>query len=152
MVELLILIAGLYQSLVIAFDHLAVNVVQTLCAQAVLIGIATVMIAPYGILGACVAGIAAQVIMCAGGILFLYKRYGYRIPRRTAWRIIYVIVAVALAGTYGATHDALSPSVLGGKIAVYAAALASLALLMSQSEKAAVWRLLQSVRGRTGSR
>ena len=148
LLEVLILLTGIYQGLVVALDHLRVHVVQNLAAQTVMIGIATVTIAPYGMLGAGVAGIAAQVFLYAGGTLFLYKRYGFRIPLRTALLTVYVVVAVAGAGAFGATHDALSPAVLGGKVAVYLASLLSLWLLMSPAEKEALWRFLRSIRSR----
>ncbi len=67
---------------------------------------------------------------------------------RTALLTVYVVAAVAAAGAFGVAYDALSPVIVGGKVAIYLMALLSLALLMSPAEKEALWRFLKSIRSR----
>src|SRR5438270_13733519 len=74
--EVLTLLAGTYQALVIAFDHLVFHVTQNLLAQGVLLAVAILLIEPFGILGAGLAGICAQLVLYGGSTWFLRWWHG----------------------------------------------------------------------------
>jgi O-antigen/teichoic acid export membrane protein len=150
--EVLILLTGTYQALVIAFDHIAFHVTQNLLAQGVLLTIATFLIEPYGIFGVGLAGISAQVVLYSGSTLFLGWRYGLRIPLRNSLLTLFIVVSLGLAGLVGALYPAFSLEVVLGKVSLYGILITGLGLFLTSADRANLfhltreaWTHLQSV-------
>src|SRR5262249_40032810 len=117
--EILTLLAGTYQALVIAFDHLIVHVMQNLLAQGVLLAVAVLLIGQWGIFGAGLAVIASQLVLYGGSTYFLRWRHGLKIPLRSGFATLYVVAALALGGLAGVFYPEFTWDVVVGKFSLY---------------------------------
>jgi enterobacterial common antigen flippase len=149
--EVLILLAGTYQALVVAFDHLVFHVIQNLLAQGVLLTIAILLIKPYGIFGAGLAGICAQLVLYSGSTLFLRWRYGLKIPLRSGLTTLFIVVSLGLAGLIGALYPEFSWGVVLGKVSLYGIFIAGLGFFLTVADWANLCRLSNGVRTRLRS-
>ena len=68
--EALGMVAGVYQSLVVAFDETGVYVRQNIVAQAALLISASVLIPHYGILGVAISGVVVQCVIYVSTVFF----------------------------------------------------------------------------------
>lgn len=146
--EVLTLLAGTYNALVIAFDHLAFHIIQSLIAQCLLLVVVTLLIEPYGILGAGVAGIIAQLFIYSGTLLFLKRSYGLKVPLRRACLTVFVVVSIAISGIIGITHPELSLPIVAGKLSIYGVLVAGLALFLDPEDWANIGHTARNIRAR----
>ncbi len=149
--EVLVMLAGTYQALVVAFDHMAFHVTQNLVAQVVLLAVAGLMIKPYGILGVGVAGIVAQLVLYGGSTLFLRWRYGLKVPRRSGLLTVFVMASLGLGGLVGGRHPGLSLGVLAGKVSLYGILMGGLWMFLTPADRANLYTLVRDVRARLHS-
>ena len=146
--EILTLLAGTYQALIVAFDHLVFHVAQNLIAQGVLVTVAVLLIRPYGVFGAGIAAICAQLILYTGSTFYLRWRYGLKLPLRSALATLFIVMALGLAGLAGALYSEFSWGIVLGKLSLYAICLAGLGLFLTSADWAKLWQLGNSVRRR----
>lgn len=131
--EVISLLSGTYQALIVAGDRLRFNLFQNLTAQALLVATAAVALPRIGLAGAGLAALSAPLFMLASTLAFLHFQYGVR-PSPGAVRTSLLAVAILLVGgIVGSRYPGLSPNVLGAKAAVCAALwLAALALIPAE--------------------
>ncbi len=107
--EILGLLAGTYQSLIVALDHLRFHVVQNLVAQGVVVGLAVWLVAPLGLLGAGLAWLGAPVLMLATTVIFLRRAHGLRVGARAQRLGVGLAAAMIVAGLVGTLTAVTSP-------------------------------------------
>jgi O-antigen/teichoic acid export membrane protein len=141
--EVLTLLSGTYQSLLIAGDWMSFHVAQNLAAQALLAATAAIALPRVGLAGAGFAALAAPLFLFGSTILFLYRQHRVR-PSASAIRACVLTVALLVAsGVIGSRYTGLSLVVLGSKAVVCVLFwLVALALVPSQDRR----RLLEGVR------
>lgn len=144
--EVLVLLAGTYQALVLAVDHIAFHVAQNLLAQALLLSVAVSLLDGYGVVGDGLGWISAQVLLYAGSTAILGVRYGLRMTRRTALLTAFVVVSMAVSGLVGMANPGLTLEEVGLKVVTYGACVLSLSLFLAPSERLKIWRSLESLR------
>lgn len=103
--EVVILVSGTYQSLVVAFDRMPVHVANNLVAQLLVVAAAYLLVEPLGILGAGIAGLTAPVFMYIATMTFLHRSYGLRMPGRVAARSGWLLLGLVVAGLTGALYE-----------------------------------------------
>jgi PST family polysaccharide transporter len=143
--ELVGLFAATYQALVVSFDHLAFHVVQNIIAQLVLVAVAALMIDTYGILGAGLAALSAQVLMYVATTTFLRWRYGVGMSGRTATLTGFALLTSLAAGIEGVMWPTLSVAIIAMKLAGYLATLSILFALLSSDDRKQLFRIASRV-------
>lgn len=139
--EVLTLLVGTYQVLIVAFNHTGFHVFQNLVAQGALLLVAHLLIKPYGILGAGLAIISPQIVLYIGTTLFLWYKYKLKIPTRGNLLSLYIILSLGAAGVVGALDTNFSWGMTLFKIALYAALTAGLGLFLTSKDRGNVFRL-----------
>ncbi len=133
--EIVLLLSGTYQSLVIALDHMPFHVVTNLIAQLLVVVTAFYLVGPLGILGAGLAGLIAPIFLYFSTMIFLRRTYGLRLPAylfaRSVWLLL-GLVATGLIGAYSQTH---SLEALLFKLGIYILMVGGLALLLTGQER-----------------
>lgn len=131
--EVLTMLSGTYQALIIAGDSMAFHVAQNLTAQLLLAGTAFVALPRIGLAGAGLASLAAPVFLFASTLLFLRRRHGL-LPSGAAVRAALLAMAIlAVAGAVGSAYPGFSIGVLSAKAALCAAIwLVSLVVLPAE--------------------
>jgi antigen flippase len=127
--EVLTMLSGTYQALIIADNRMRFHVLQNLAAQALLVTTAAITLPTIGLAGAGLASLAAPVFLFGSTLVFLHRAHGVRLSSGAARASILVVVILAVAGTLGSRLPGLAPSVLALKAAVcvllWAASLAA---------------------------
>lgn len=134
--EVLTLLSGTYQSLIIALDRLSLHVVTNLMAQALVVVVAWRLVEPLGILGAGLAGLAAPLFLFMATMTYLGIRYRLRMPANVVLRTAWLLAALLASGAAGSQlRMSLWPSLLvkGG---LYVVVVAGLAALLTDDERA----------------
>ncbi len=149
--EVLTLLTGTYQALILAFDHLAFHVFQNLIAQAMLIAVATVSVPQYGVLGAGLASICAQLVLYCGSVLFLRRRHKFEVPVRSMMLSSFIIMSLIASGIFGALHAELSWGIVTSKLSVYAISVAGMVTLLSAADRANLFGLFNGLSHRLAS-
>lgn len=142
-VEILGLLAGTYQAIIIAQDRMVFHVGQNVAAQALLIGAAFLLIPRFGIGGAAVAALASQMALYAGTTLFLRTQYGLSVPARTFLLYLVLVAALAASGSAGILMPGMGLSQLSLKAAIYGAIVMALALLLTRQDRINLRRILR---------
>lgn len=146
--EVLTLLSGTYQSLVVALDRMGVHVANNLGAQLLVVAVASQLVRPLGILGAGLAGLAAPMFMLIATMTFLHRAYGLRIPRRIVVLSGCLILGVLAAGLTGIFLRGPLWQSVPAKLAVYALILGGFALLLTDDERFRLRRMLGDLRAR----
>jgi O-antigen/teichoic acid export membrane protein len=133
--EILTLLSGTYQSLVIAMNQMRFHVATNLISQLLVVGTAYLLIEPLGILGAGMAALVAPVFMYISTMTFLHRSFGIRMPGRVAARSGWLLVCVVAAGSGGVLFQGASWESLFVKAAVYLMVVAGFALLLTAGER-----------------
>lgn len=141
--EVVTLISGTYQSLILALDHMGFHVLQNVLAQALLVGVALWLIPHIGIAGAGLGALAAPVSLWISTMLFLRRAHGLRAPRTIRSLTGYMLAALVLTSALGAGIRFLTPTVVLVKCFVYVAVLAGGWMLLTAVERR---RLLDMLR------
>jgi PST family polysaccharide transporter len=141
--EVLTLLAGSLQAIVIASDRLVFHVSQNMAAQLLSIFGAWLLVPRFGIGGAALAALAAQVLLYLCSSIFLSRAFGLRTPLRTTTLTLYLMLALTAAGIAGARGLTLAPMEIARAVAFYAAIIGGLALFLTREDWA---RLIQLAR------
>ena len=141
--EVLGLLSGTYQSLIVAFNHLRFHVASNLLAQLLVAGIALALVEPLGILGAGLALLAAPVFLFSATMTFLHRSYKLRMTRPVVARSAWLGASLVACGILGATaHDATWPTI-ALKIGMYGVAAVGFARLLNDEERQKVRAFLE---------
>lgn len=144
--EILVLLSGTYQSLVIALDNMPFHVATNLSAQLLVVAVAYVLVGPLGILGAGLAVLVAPIFMYISTMIFLYRTFGIRMPQRVIVCSGWLLTSVLAAGFTGAMLPGLTGEFLLLKTGVYFLVVGGFVLLLTDEErrrirhKIAEWR------------
>ena len=133
--EVVTLISGTYQSLILALDHVGFHVLQNVVAQALLVGVALWLIPHIGIAGAGLGALAAPTSLWISTMLFLRRRHALRAPRTIRSLTGYMLAALLLTGALGSVIRYVTPGVALAKCAVYVAVLAGGWMLLTDVER-----------------
>ncbi len=132
--QVISLLGGVYQAILIGFDDLKVYGVAT-AVGSVVIGVGSWLLAPgHGISGVAMSFLAGNVVTF--GLLFvrLAKTHRMVASYRLNLSMAYMVLGLVLAGFLLGSLDAWSPPVMLLKVGLYGAFLASLAVLTSRQE------------------
>jgi PST family polysaccharide transporter len=141
--EVVKLLAGSYQPVIIAADRLVFNVGQNMIAQLITVIGAWALIPRFGISGAALAGLAAQVFLLLTTMGYLAWRFGLRAPLRTSVLTCYLIAALLVTGVVGSHGTGAVGTDLLRALVGYALTVLGLAAFLTKAEWA---RLRQFVR------
>jgi O-antigen/teichoic acid export membrane protein len=113
--EVVTLLSGTYQALILADDRLTFHVLQNLAAQGLLVVTAAVALPRLGLAGAGVAAVMPPLLLFATTVIFLGRQFAVRVSRE-AWLMSAMTAAILVAGgTIGALYPGFSANVLGLK-------------------------------------
>jgi O-antigen/teichoic acid export membrane protein len=131
--EVITMLSGTYQALIIAGDSMAFHVAQNLTAQLLLAGTAFVALPRIGLAGAGLAALSAPVFLFASTLLFLRRKHGIQPSTAAARAPLLAIGILLVAGTVGSAYPGLSLGLLSAKAALCAAIwVASLAVIPAE--------------------
>jgi enterobacterial common antigen flippase len=147
--EVVGLLSGTYQSLVVALDHMRFHVASNLAAQLLVVAAAYHLVGPLGILGAGLATLVAPVFMFAATMIFLGRAHGLRMPARVAGRSAWLLLGLLGSGWLGASLPGLAWHALFAKALAYGLICAGFAALLTDHERQ---RLLEALPWRRGRR
>ena len=133
--EIVGLLSGTYQSLVVALDRMPVHVANNLVAQLLVIAAAWLWVGPYGILGAAAAMLLAPVYMFVATMVFLRRGFGLAAPREVAVRAAWLVGALVAAGLVGREFPEISWQALLAKALTYAAIVAGVGAMLTPHER-----------------
>jgi O-antigen/teichoic acid export membrane protein len=143
--DIIYLLVGTYQVVVIAANQLRFHVIQNITAQLVMILIAWLTIPRLGMTGAAVATIIAQVLLFASTSAFLALRYGVRPSARTTAVTAYLLVALVAVGVLGAPGLQFSLLGLARAATIEIVVIAGLALLLTGEDWHRVRQLIRAL-------
>lgn len=146
--EIVILLAGTYQAIVLALDQLAFHVVQNVAAQLLMIAVAAWLVTPLGILGAGLSILSGPVCIWFATTIFLRRRYGLRIPGRVLGLTALLVAVLVGCGLLGALRPELTIGTVALKAAAYAAVAGLFAMLLTPEERERVRGLVAAARAR----
>jgi O-antigen/teichoic acid export membrane protein len=136
--EVVTLLSGTYQALIIAGDRMLFHVLQNLAAQALLVGTVAIAMPRIGLAGAGLAALSAPVFLYATTLIFLRRAYGVGVSREAAWMAVLASAILIVCGLIGARDPGLSLPRLGGKALVCAATWMAAFALMPAADRARV--------------
>jgi antigen flippase len=144
--EVITLLSGSYQALVLADNRVRFHVAQNITAQILTVAIAALAIPRLGLAGAGVAVMAAPVFMFGSTLWYLRRQFEVR-PTREAAHMCWLTLAMLLVcGTIGSMFPGMTVANLAAKagacIAVWLVAFAA----MPAEDRARVRRSLDSAR------
>jgi antigen flippase len=141
--EILGLLSGTYQSLVVALDHMRFNVASNLLAQLLVMIAAFQLVRPLGILGAGLASLIAPIFMYIATMLFLHRTHGLRMPGRVAARSGWLLLSLVVAGLMGALFQGPIWESLLFKAGVYVLIASGFAWLLTAHERQRIREIMQ---------
>ena len=133
--EVVGLLAGTYQSLVLAFDRMRVHLFNNLIAQCLVVALAYKLVGPLGILGAGLAGLVAPLYLYVATSAFLHFAYGLRVPARVVARSFWLLLGLVVAGLTGAMYKETNLESLVLKATIYVSIAGGFALLLTGEER-----------------
>ncbi len=146
--EILLLLSGTYQSLVIALDHMPFHVATNLIAQLLVVFAAFFLVGPLGILGAGLAGLIAPIFLYLSTMIFLRRTYGLRLPAYLFARSIWLLLGLVGAGLMGAYSPSHSLEALLFKVGLYILMVGGLALLLTRQERVRIREIFDAWRAK----
>jgi len=152
LMEIVGLLAGTYQAIVLALDRIAFHVAQNVAAQLLMIAVGWATIPRLGIAGAALAALSSAVFLYAATTIFLARRVGLRPPARTTMLAAYLTIGLTLAGFVGRTPAAWSWEAILWRLFVYLALLAGLRLFLTGEQQTKLRTLVRDAIGRVRSR
>jgi O-antigen/teichoic acid export membrane protein len=146
--EVITLLSGTYQALILADNRLRFHAGQNITAQILIVAIAALTIPRFGLAGAGLAVIAAPVFLFGSTILYLRRQFGVRASREAAhmcWLALALLLVCGVTGT-------MFPGMTAAKLAAKAAACIAVWLVafgaMPAEDRVRIRRSLDSVRVR----
>ncbi len=144
--EVLAMLSGTYQSLVVALDHMRFHVASNVVAQLLVVTTAYFLIGPFGIFGAGLACLVAPVFLFVTTMIFLNRSYALRIPGRVIARSVWLIIGLLAAGLIGTLSLDSQSAMLLLKASVYALIVGGFAWLLTPQERQQIRQALDSLR------
>ena len=149
--EVIGMLAGTYQALIIAAGSVRFHLAQNLLAQALLAGTAAVALPRLGLAGAGIAALAAPIFLFVTTLGFLRRTFGVG-PSAAAVRSSFVtLVILVVGGTVGSRYPGLSFTLIAEKamvcLALWIAALAAVPAIDRARLQQAATRLVRGFRG-----
>jgi O-antigen/teichoic acid export membrane protein len=151
-VEILALAVGNYQAVLLAMDHVAVSVVQNIAAQAAMFVMATWAIPRWGVVGAGLSSLTAQLVLMAGTGAFLAWRHGFRPSRRILALSAYIFVSLGCSAWLASVFPGLAWRGLAVKLAAYSVLTGGLAIFPNSDDWGNLRRLVGEARARVATR
>lgn len=146
--EVVGLLSGTYQSLVVALDHMRFHVASNLVAQLLVVAAAYQLVGPLGILGAGLAGLLAPVFLYVATMIFLHRSYRLRMPGRVAARSGWLLLGLLAAGLMGALSLGTTWESLLFKVGIYILIVSGFAWLLTGYERQRIREILEGWRAR----
>jgi O-antigen/teichoic acid export membrane protein len=147
--EVLTMLSGSYQSLILADNRVRFHVVQNVAAQILLAATAAVAIPRLGLTGAGLATLVAPVFMFGSTLWYLRRELGVR-PSLQAARMCWLTVAVLLVcGAIGSLYPGITLGGLAMKAAACAAVWLGCYIVMPAEDRGRVRRTLSDARAHT---
>jgi PST family polysaccharide transporter len=143
LVEIVTLLAGTYQSLVLALDRLGYHVTQNMIAQGLMIVVGALTIRRFGIAGAALAALSAQLFLYVSTTIFLRRTFGLRLSRRAGFLALYLVTILVVSGLLGRGGTDLNWHTLFLRAGVYVALSIGLALFLTRADLARLGELLR---------
>lgn len=138
--EVLLLLAGVYQALIVGLDDVRAYTLVYLGGY-VWLGVLSWLVAPhYGILGVSVVAITASALMLVMARARLQAKHGFRPPPGLDRLASYALSALVVAGLLGRYDDGEAMVLV--KFAVLVGFALSVVRLLDGEDRAAVYRLL----------
>jgi len=132
--QVLLLLAGVFQALLIGFDDLKAYGVISLLGYLVVAGGSLLAGPRYGIVGVAVALLTANAAIFIFGLARLRSTHELLVPGRLYATLLYAVSALAVGGVMASRLDSPSLTVIGSKLGLYCAFVASLVLMTSRQE------------------
>lgn len=145
--EALLLLAGVYQALIIGFDDLKSHFGICLCAHASIALVSLWLVPHFGIGGVLGGFLGASVLIFGLSLARLTAAHGFRLPGRLAGLMAYVLLAVGVAGAVVAQGTSFTPASVALRLAGYALFVGSLWFFLDAREKQVVWQYAKKVLG-----
>jgi O-antigen/teichoic acid export membrane protein len=146
--EVITLLSGSYQALILADNRLRFHVAQNFTAQLLVAGIAVIAIPRLELTGAGLAMLSAPIFMFASTILYLRRQFGVRLSPEAAHMSLLALGMLLVCGVIGSLFPGMSAIRLGAKaIACVIVWLVALAV-MPAPDRARVRSTLNNVRTR----
>jgi O-antigen/teichoic acid export membrane protein len=143
--EVVTLLSGTYQALILAGDHLKFHVLQNLVAQGLLAASAALLLPRLGLAGAGVAALVVPLFVFVTTVWFLRRHAGFHMPRDVARAIFAVGAAMLICALVGSRWDGLSPSLLASKVALCVGVIATSLAFLSAADRAALVAQLRAL-------
>jgi O-antigen/teichoic acid export membrane protein len=146
--EIVGLLSGTYQSLVVALDKMRFHVANNLVAQLLVVIGAYLLVEPLGILGTGLAVLLAPVFLYVATLAFLYHAFRLKMPRNVVLRSAWLLACLVAAGLVGARLDGLALETLLVKGVIYLVVVSGFALLTTDHERLRVREMREQLRKR----
>jgi O-antigen/teichoic acid export membrane protein len=118
--EVITLLSGTYQALIVAGDRMLFHVLQNLAAQALLAGIAALALPRIGLAGAGLAALAAPIFLFGTTLLFLRRRYAIHVSPDAGRMALLTAAILLVCGAVGSWYPGVAIGVMGAKAAICA--------------------------------
>lgn len=127
--------AGVHQSLIIGFDDLKIYSIIT-CGSYLLLCLCLWFIIPYyGIIGAAMAFIIANLSLFLMTFIRLRLKHGFYIPLNLALLMVYTISTLFLVGNISQRYEDWQIGLVGIKVGIYLFFVLSLLFFLNKEEK-----------------
>jgi O-antigen/teichoic acid export membrane protein len=143
--EVISLLSGTYQSLIVAGDRMRFHVLQNLAAQTLLVATAAIALPRIGLAGAGLASLFASTFMFGSTLAFLRFQFGVRASAAAARTSLIAVAILVIAGGIGSRYPGLAPGILGAKAAACVALWLAAFLLIPSEDRAQLRHGLQLV-------
>jgi PST family polysaccharide transporter len=154
--EVVGMLSGTYQALIIAAGSVRFHLAQNLLAQALLAGTAAVALPRLGLAGAGLAALAAPIFLFVTTLAFLRRAFGVRPSAAAVRSSIVTVVILIVGGTVGSRYPGLSITLIAAKamvcLALWIAALASVPAVDRARLQLAATRLVRGLRAHSTPR
>ena len=152
LVEIVILLAGTYQVIVLALNRIAFHVGQNLVAQLITIAVGATAIPTLGIAGAGLATLSAQVFLYISTTTFLRRTFQLRLSARTSVITLYLVAMLVTCGVAGRFPAEMLWTAVAARLGLYVVLAGGLLLFLTAEDHIKLRQLFQQVSGRFLSR
>jgi O-antigen/teichoic acid export membrane protein len=136
--EGLLLLAGVYQTLLVGFDDLKAYFVVCLSAHASIALVSLWLVPHFGIAGVLIGFLGAGILIFSLSLARLVASHGLRVPVHLAGLMSYILVAVGAVGAFVARGVEFTVTTVGARLALYALFLGTLWFFLDRREKQTV--------------
>jgi O-antigen/teichoic acid export membrane protein len=143
--EVITLLSGSYQALILADNRVRFHVAQNFTAQILVAAIAVVAIPRLGLTGAGLAMLSAPILMFASTILYLRRQFGVRLSAEAAHMSLLALGMLLVCGVIGSLFPGMSAIRLGAKAAACGIVWLAAIVVMPTQDRARVRATLESV-------